>query len=94
MLPAPGWKGPHRTYTHTYADAGRPGQASQIPHKPRVNVLSVPEEYLAVSQAAALIGVSVDTLRRWERDGPIKAVRTPTGHRRFKRSDVKALLRD
>jgi len=54
----------------------------------------VPEEYLAVSEAAALIGVSVDTLRRWKRDGRIKAVRTPTGHRRFKRSDVEALLRD
>jgi excisionase family DNA binding protein len=51
-------------------------------------------EYLAVGEAAALVGVSVDTLRRWERAGQIKAVRTPTGQRRFKRSDVEALLRE
>jgi excisionase family DNA binding protein len=44
-------------------------------------------------EAADLMGVSVDTLRRWERAGRITAVRTPTGHRRFKRSDVEALLR-
>jgi excisionase family DNA binding protein len=54
----------------------------------------VPEQYPAVSKAAALIGVSLDTLPRCERDGRIKAVRTPTAHRRFKRSDVEALLRD
>lgn len=52
------------------------------------------DEYLAISGAAALVGVSVDTLRRWERDGRIRAVRTPTGHRRFKRSDMEALLRE
>jgi excisionase family DNA binding protein len=55
----------------------------------------VPEnEYLAIGEAAALIGVSVDTLRRWEAAGQIKAARTPTGQRRFKRSDVEALLRE
>lgn len=51
-------------------------------------------EYLAIGEAAALIGVSTDTLRRWERSGRITAVRTPTGHRRFKRSDIEALLRN
>jgi excisionase family DNA binding protein len=55
----------------------------------------VPEdEYLAIGEAAALIGVSVDTLRRWAAAGRIKAVRTPTRQRRFKRSDVEALLRE
>ena len=52
------------------------------------------DEYLAIGSAAALIGVSPDTLRRWEHAGRIKAVRTPTNQRRFKRSEVEALLSD
>lgn len=49
-------------------------------------------EHLPVGAAAALIGISADTLRRWEKAGRISSVRTPTGHRRFKRDDVLALL--
>ena len=49
-------------------------------------------EHLPVSAAAALIGISADTLRRWEKVGRISAVRTPTGHRRFRRDEVLALL--
>lgn len=52
------------------------------------------DEYLPIGEAAALIGVSVDTLRRWEREERIKALRLPTGHRRFKRSDIEALIRE
>jgi excisionase family DNA binding protein len=50
------------------------------------------EEHLPVSAAAALIGISADTLRRWEKAGRISSFRTPTGHRRFSRADVLALL--
>lgn len=49
-------------------------------------------EHLPISAAAALIGVSTDTLRRWEKAGRITSVRTPTNHRRFKRTEVLALL--
>lgn len=49
-------------------------------------------ELLAVGDAAAALGVSVDTLRRWERAGRISALRTPTGHRRFRREDLDQLL--
>ena len=49
-------------------------------------------ELLSVGESAALIGVHVDTLKRWEQDGRITALRTPSGHRRFRRSDVEALL--
>ena len=52
------------------------------------------EELLAISEAARMLGVTVETVRRWEREGRIKAVRTPAGHRRFRRSDVEALLKD
>ncbi|MCG7596302.1 helix-turn-helix domain-containing protein [Mycobacterium sp. PSTR-4-N] len=53
---------------------------------------AIPDELLPPAQSAQLIGVSVDTLKRWEKSGRITAVRTPTGHRRFWRSDVLALL--
>lgn len=48
---------------------------------------------LTVGQAAKIVGVSVDTLKRYEQRGLIKSERTPTGHRRFLRSDVEKLLR-
>ncbi|QDP12553.1 MerR family transcriptional regulator [Prescottella equi] len=50
------------------------------------------EAFLPVGEAAALIGVSTDTLKRWEKAGRISSRRTPTGHRRFSRTDVLALL--
>ena len=36
-----------------------------------------------ISEAAKELGVSVDTLRRWEASGKIEVERTPNGHRRF-----------
>ena len=38
---------------------------------------------MSPKEASERIGVSVDTLRRWEATGKIKAMRTPTGHRRY-----------
>lgn len=52
----------------------------------------VQPEWLTISEAAEIVGVHVDTLRRWDAAGRIPAARTPTGHRRFRRSDVEALL--
>ena len=50
------------------------------------------QELLSVGKAAGLLNVHPDTLKRWERAGRIVAYRTPTGHRRFRRSDVERLL--
>jgi excisionase family DNA binding protein len=44
---------------------------------------------ISVKEAAELLGVSTKTIRRWEADGKIKAVRTLGGHRRF---DITTLL--
>ncbi len=63
----------------------------QRKHAP--NLASRVDELLPVGQASALVGVSTDTLKRWERAGRIRAERTPTGHRRFRRSEVERLLR-
>ncbi len=47
---------------------------------------------LPIGEAARILGVSVETLRRWDADGKITAVRTPNGQRRFHRADVDQLL--
>ena len=41
----------------------------------------MPKEYYSVSEAAKTLGISVDTLRRWDRQGRIRAERD-TGNRR------------
>lgn len=49
---------------------------------------------LGTSEAAALVGVHPDTVRSWVDGGKLLALITPGGHRRFRRSDVLALLPD
>ncbi|MGH3954487.1 MAG: MerR family DNA-binding transcriptional regulator [Mycobacterium sp.] len=53
---------------------------------------SFPETMLSVGEAATLLGISTDTLKRWEKAGRIKSLRTPTNHRRYRLSEVDALL--
>lgn len=48
---------------------------------------------LTTGEAAAMLSVSTDTLKRWEKSGRISAMRTPTGHRRFSEAEVAALLK-
>lgn len=49
-------------------------------------------EYLVpIGEAARLLGVSVDTLRRWAREGRIPVITMPSGHRKFHREDIEAL---
>ncbi len=50
------------------------------------------DELLTTAGAAKVLQVSVQTVRRWETNGDLLAVRTPGKQRRFRRSDVEALL--
>lgn len=50
------------------------------------------DSYLRIGQAAALLGVSVDTLRRWDEEGTIGVDRTPGGQRRVPTAEVQRLL--
>ncbi len=51
-------------------------------------------EYLTVGEAAEFLGVSKDTLRRWDRAGKLKARRHPiTGYRLYLEGDLDELLR-
>lgn len=47
---------------------------------------------LTASEAAALIGVSVATVRGWADDGRLPSYRTEGGHRRFELEDLRAWL--
>lgn len=50
------------------------------------------EKPVTIRQAADQLGLHPDTLRKWDREGRIVAVRTPGGHRRYLPSQIKALL--
>jgi excisionase family DNA binding protein len=51
-------------------------------------------QYLTVGNAAAFLGVSKDTLRRWDRDGRLKARRHPmTRYRLYLKAELDILLR-
>lgn len=51
-------------------------------------------EYLTVSEAAKLLGVSAGTLRNWDRAGKVKAMRHPVNRYRLYRIDeLRDLLR-
>ena len=46
---------------------------------------------LGLGEAAGQLGVSVDTLRRWDRDGKLEVTRDGNGHRRVPVSEVERL---
>jgi excisionase family DNA binding protein len=51
--------------------------------------MSEDEDYLQVGEAAEYVGVSAQTLRRWDRDGRLTAVRRPgSSYRYYRRADL------
>lgn len=57
---------------------------------------SVPRTWpplLTLKQTSQLLSVSVWTLRKWDNEGKLKAIRFGTGkHRRYKKDDIIELL--
>ncbi|RLD76485.1 MAG: DNA (cytosine-5-)-methyltransferase, partial [Bacteroidetes bacterium] len=52
-------------------------------------------KYLSLSEASELIGKSKETLRRWDREGKLTAVREPiSNYRVYKRNDLELLFGD
>jgi putative resolvase len=45
------------------------------------------DRLITIGELADLKAVSVDTIRRWEKDGKIQSIRTEGGHRRYKLAD-------
>jgi putative resolvase len=45
------------------------------------------DRLISIGELAELKAVSVDTIRRWEKEGKMKSVRTDGGHRRYRLAD-------
>ena len=53
------------------------------------------EDLIPISQAAEMLNISIDTLRRWSESGRFPSVRaTPTSHRYFSRQAIEIFLND
>lgn len=50
------------------------------------------EGYLRIGEAARRVGVSVETLRRWDREGKLEARRLPSGQRVYAPSDLAEVI--
>jgi excisionase family DNA binding protein len=48
--------------------------------------------WLSIREACAFLGVAQSTLRRWTTDGRVPVFKTPGGHRRYAREDLRALV--
>lgn len=48
--------------------------------------------YVSSKEARTLLGVSIDTLRSWDKQDKIATIRTPTGFRRYSKKDIYRIL--
>lgn len=54
--------------------------------------MNPPEPMLRTAEAAAFLGVSDETLRRWAAEGKIRHVKLPSGQVRFRQVDLVDVL--
>ena len=54
--------------------------------------MSKDSQWITIGDAAKRLGVSRDTLRRWEKAGKIKPVRSPTNRRYYTKSQLDGLM--
>ena len=52
------------------------------------------KDLISISEAASMLGVSIDTLRRWDKSGKLSSVKTKGGHRKYFRSQLEIFLND
>lgn len=61
----------------------------------RLSDLSMQNKLISIGNAAKLLGVSIDTLRRWDLAGRLQSTRSgPRGHRFYRQSDIEQYLQD
>lgn len=53
---------------------------------------TIKKEFLSIGEASEYLGISIDTLRRWEKRKRINAYRSPGGHRYFIKSELDNLF--
>ena len=61
-------------------------------HPIPARLTAVPEESYRIGAAASMLGVRVETLRRWEREGKLSTTRTAGGQRTVAAAEVARLL--
>lgn len=54
-------------------------------------ILRDDDDLIPIGDAARILGVSLDTLRRWSAAGRLPVVVMPSGHRRFRVRDIEAI---
>ncbi len=52
------------------------------------------EQFVSIGKAAKMLGMSIDGLRKWEREGRSIPVRTLTNHRRYRVADLRTLMHE
>ena len=72
-------------------NSGINGSAAGIA-PPALSPQAASQHTLTPGQVAAMFNVNPKTVARWASSGLLGAIRTPGGHRRFRESDVVALL--
>jgi excisionase family DNA binding protein len=50
--------------------------------------IEIPKNWVPISEAASYLRISKDTLRRWEKQGLLKAYRSPTNHRYYDKKEL------
>jgi hypothetical protein len=54
----------------------------------------VEEKRLSIGKAAELLGVSIDTLRRWDKSSAFPAIKSPSGHRYYSSTEIELRRND
>ena len=52
------------------------------------------QKLLSIGKAANILGVHIDTLREWDKEGKLKSIKTPGNHRRYRISDIEKFYKD
>ena len=54
----------------------------------------IKKDLISIGEAASILRVSIDTLRRWDKSGKLNSVKTEGGHRKYYRSQLEFFLND
>ncbi|HEY4484571.1 MAG TPA: helix-turn-helix domain-containing protein [Candidatus Paceibacterota bacterium] len=54
----------------------------------------IKDDLISIGEAASILGVSIDTLRRWDQKQKLTSVKSPGGHRNYYRSQIELFLND
>lgn len=52
------------------------------------------KDLISIGEAASIMDVSIDTLRRWDKSGKLKSTKSPGGHRLYSKLQIELYLTD